>query len=169
MPGADRSIFNKKATEKLRNPDELDKYLRVTNPSVWVILAACIALAAGLLSWGFLGSVTTSVSATGVVENDSAMCFLGTEDAVKVHVGDSAYVGGESMKVSEISAVPVSKGEAGSILISDYLVSTLVQGDWAYWVMFEGDTSDLVEGVPLETRIVVERVAPISLILGGKA
>ena len=37
MPDAkpSMSIFNLKASEKLRNPDDLDKYIRVTKPSVW--------------------------------------------------------------------------------------------------------------------------------------
>ena len=163
------SIFNKRATEKLRSPDDLDKYVRVTNPSIWVILAACAALLAGLLAWGVLGSVTTSVTATGVVVNDRAMCFLSAEDVAKVSEGDAAYVGGEHMTVAKVASIPLSREEAAGILPSDYLVSTLVNGDWAYQVTFDGDTSELVDGVPQTVSITVERIAPIRLILGNNA
>ena len=169
MADVENSIFNKKAAEKLRSPDDLDKFLRVTNPSVWVVLAACVALLAGLLAWGALGAVTTSVSTTGVAVDGKAMCFLAAEDAAKVHVGDIANVGGEKMTVAKVAAVPVSKDEAGKILVSDYLVHSLVKGDWAYQVTFDGDASDLANGVPLTVTITVERIAPISLILGGNA
>ncbi len=157
-------IFNKKATEKLRSPDDLDKFVKVANPSVWVVLVACVALLAGLLAWGVFGAVTSSVSATGVYEGGKVMCFLAAEDAAKVHLNDVANVSGEQMTVSDISAIPLSRDEAGKILASDYLVSTLVKGDWAYRVLFDGDASDLANGVPLSVSITTERTAPISLI-----
>lgn len=167
MAEMSKYIFNKKATEKLRSPDDLDKYLQVTNPSVWVILGASIALVAGLLAWGLFGSVATSVSSTGVVVNDKAMCFLTAEDTAKVHVGDPAYVGDEQMKVATVAAVPLSREEASHVLVSDYLVSSLVKDDWAYQVTFEGDVSDLAVGVPITVSITTERIAPLSLILEG--
>lgn len=169
MANENSSIFNKKATEKLRSPDDLDKYVQVTNPSVWAVLVACIALLAGLLGWGVFGSVSTSVAATGVVVDGKAMCFLAAEDAAKVHEGDAASINGDSMTVAKIAPVPVSRDEAGKILASDYLVSALVSGDWANQVTFDGDTTGLADGVPLRVSITTERIAPISLILGGNA
>ena len=169
MADTSSSIFNMKATEKLRSPDDLDKFVRVTNPSVWAVLVAFVALLAGLLMWGFLGSVTTSVSATGVVVDGRAMCFLEADDAAKVSVDDVANVGGERMKVAGVSDVPLSRAEAHDVLANDYLVSSLVKGDWAYQVTFDGDVADLREGVPITVGITVERIAPVDLILGGNA
>ena len=163
------SIFNKRATEKLRSPDDLDKFLQVTNPGIWIVLAACVALLVGLLSWGVFGAVTTNVSSTGVSVEGKAMCFLSADDVAEVHVGDAANVGGESMRVATVAAVPVSRDEAKALLKSDYLVSALLGGDWAYQVIFEGDTSELAENVPLSVSITVEHVAPLSLVLGGNA
>lgn len=168
MADATSSIFNKRASDKLRNPDDLDKYVRVTNPSTWVVLAACLALLAGLISWGIFGAVTTSVQATGVCVENQAMCFLSAEDVAEVNVGDVANVGGETMKVAMVAAVPSSRSEAGEVLRSDYLVNTLISGDWAYQVVFEGDTSELTQGIPLSISITVEHIAPISLILGNR-
>lgn len=169
MADLPRSIFNRNATAKLRSPDDLDKYVRVTNPSIWVILAACIALLAGLLSWGVFGSVTTSVSTTGVCVDGKAMCFLSAEDVSKVNEGDPALVDGVKVTVAEVASVPVSRGEASKVLVSDYLVSELVKGDWAYQVVFDGKTDELADKVPLTVIITTERIAPISLILGGNA
>lgn len=169
MAEAPTSIFNKRATEKLRSPDDLDKFLQVTNPGVWIVLVACVALLVGLLSWGVFGAVTTSVASTGVSVEGKAMCFLSAEDVAEVHVGDDASVGSEHLRVAAVAAVPVSRDEAKSLLKSDYLVSALLSGDWAYQVTFEGDTSDLAENVPLSVNITVEHVAPLSLVLGGNA
>ena len=167
MADTESSIFNKKASEKLRSPDDLDNYVRVTNPSVWVALAACVALLVGILAWGVFGAVTTSVNTTGACVKGSVVCFLTAEDAAKVSVGDKASVSGEQMEVKSISAVPLSRDEAKAVVAKDYLVSTLVKGDWAYVVFFDGDEEyNFVEEVPLPVTITTERVAPISLIFG---
>ena len=113
------SIFNEKASNKLRNPDDLDRYVRVNKPSGWVVFAACAALVAGLLSWGAFGTVSTNVGTTGAVVDGTAMCFLSTEAQNSVVVGDVATFGGEPMKVSSIAAVPMSKKEAGNVLKND--------------------------------------------------
>ncbi len=169
MADTSSSIFNKRATEKLRSPDDLDKYVRVTNPSVWVLLAGCVALLIGLLSWGVFGAVTTSVGTTGACVEGKVVCFLDADEVIKVKAGDAASVSGTRMTVKSVSDIPVSRKEASEILVSDYLVSTLVEGDWAYVVEFDGTTSELADGVPLAVNITTERAAPISLVLGGNA
>lgn len=170
MADVNSSIFNTKAAEKLRSPDDLDKYVRVTNPSVWVIIAACAALLAGLLAWGVFGAVTTNVSATATrLEDGSVVCFMTADKVAEVSVGDYANVGGKSMSVSSISSLPLSRDEAKGVLANDYLVSTLLEGDWAYAVYFTSDEDiDFAVGYPVSAVITTERVAPIALILGGK-
>lgn len=160
------SIFNRKAQEKLRSPDDLDKYVRVTNPSVWAVLAACVALLAGLLAWGVFGSVSTSVSGDGVVLEGRALCYLSADDVARLHVGDQALVGGKKMKVAEVAAIPSSRDEVAAVLGSDYLTETLVEGGWATQVVLQGDVTGLAEGVPLQVTITTERVAPITLVMG---
>ena len=169
MADAGSSIFNKKATEKLRSPDDLDKYVRVTNPSVWVALVACVFLLAGLLAWGAFGTISTSINCPAVNINGETMCFLKPNDASKVHVDDDAIVEGSRMKVSDITAIPKSKDEIRNILGSDYLASSLVNDDWAYVVRFETvEDSNLEQGIPLEAYITTERIPPLSLIIKSK-
>ena len=166
MADASSSIFNRRAAEKLRSPDDLDKYVRVTSPGKWAVAAALALLLAGLLAWGVFGAVSTSVTATGTCVDGRAVCFLSAEDVAKVDVGDKANVDGEQMTVAEVAAVPLSREEAHGRLGSDYLVSALVSGDWAYPVTFEGDAGGLAQGVPLTVDITTERVAPITLLFG---
>lgn len=161
------SIFTEKATERLHSPEDLDAYVRVTNPSVWIALAACAILFAGLLSWGIFGTIATRVDTSGTYVDGEVVCFLSTKEASKVHVGDVANVNGTLMEVASLSAVPVSRSEAREIVESDYLVSSLVSEEWTYVVRFEEDGRySFGEGVPLSVSITTERIAPISLIFG---
>lgn len=164
MANETSELFTKEASEKLRSPDDIDEYVRVTNPSVWVVLAACTTLLIGLFAWGFLGTVETSVKTLGTCVKGEVVCFLPTEKVSEVHVGDVASVDGELMEVAALSAVPVSRAEARDIVGSDYLASTLVTGDWTYVVHLDGGDHDFAEGVPLSVIITTERIAPISLL-----
>ena len=163
------SIFSAKAAERLRSPDDLDKYVQVTNPSVWMVLAACIVLLAGLLAWGIFGTVQTDVSGTGTLVAGTVVCPLDAEHAAQVSVGDHAVVNGIPMQVSAVGSVPLSRDELGSLLPNDYLASTLAAGDWSYIVELSvPDTADgVAEGVPLPVSITVESVAPLSLVFGA--
>ena len=88
-PAMNDSIFSKKAMKKLRSPDDMEKYLRITNPGMWLILGACAALLIGLLVWAFFGSVFTTVSAMCTKSNgrmvawSRPMTLCGLRSAIK--------------------------------------------------------------------------------------
>ena len=168
MAELNSSIFNKRAAEKLRSPDDLDKYLRVTNPSVWIVLGACMALLAGLLVWGIFGTVATSVNAKGTVESANSYVALVTpEDATRIHEGDRATVDGKKATVASIGNIPVSQIEAYQVLQSDYLTESLMPGSWAYVVTLKAEEPIVTPSLAVaEVVITTERVSPLSLILG---
>ena len=168
MPGSSSQIFNQRASERLRNPDDLDKYLRMTNPSVWAVLAGCAALLIGMLVWGVFGTITPNVSVYGVCQMQNAFCLVTPDEAQKIHEGDDVLIAGVPMTVKYVSGEPISRDEAKTLMGGDYLVSTLMEDeDWAYIVDLEGDVTQLSEGVPLAATITVEHIAPITLVLGG--
>lgn len=173
MANATPSIFNEKASEKLRSPDDLDKYVRVNNPSAWAVLGACACLLIGLLAWGFFGTVSTNVIVSGTVVDGKVMCLLSEEDIAKVQVGNVAVVGDmakteqKEMVLSEKAAVPITRDEAVKRLDSAYLVTTLMDGEWGFPVLLEGDASSLASGVPVPVNITIEQLSPLSLITRG--
>ena len=48
-------IFREKSLERV----ELNDYIRVTTPSVWIVLIALVALLVGMLAWSVFGTVET--------------------------------------------------------------------------------------------------------------
>lgn len=166
MADANRSVFNRRATEKLRSPDDLERYVRLTNPSIWVILAACVLLLAGLVVWGIFGAVTTTVSTACVRVDDSLVCFLNVEDATEVNVGDTASVNSMLSSVTYKSEEPISRAEAQDQIPSDFLKDTLVKDDWVFMVLLDATTvKDVDEGTVLTTTITVESKAPLALVI----
>lgn len=50
-------IFRKKSIEKHSSPEQLNDYIRVTKPSVWIVLLAVIILLVGIMIWSLFGTV----------------------------------------------------------------------------------------------------------------
>ena len=50
-------IFREKSLERVSSPEALNDYIRVTTPSVWLVLAALIILLGGMLVWSIFGTV----------------------------------------------------------------------------------------------------------------
>ncbi len=51
-------IFRKKSMERVSSLEALNDYIRVTTPSVWIVLIALVVLLAGMLAWSVMGHVT---------------------------------------------------------------------------------------------------------------
>ena len=54
---AEKSIFRDKSLERISTPEQLNDYIKVTKPSVWVVLIATILLIAGALVWAIFGKI----------------------------------------------------------------------------------------------------------------
>ena len=67
-----QTVFRKKTLERISSPDQLTDYLCVTNPGIWVILAAIIALLAGLFAWAAIGTLETGAEVKVIVEEHLA-------------------------------------------------------------------------------------------------
>ncbi len=67
------NIFRKKTVERIKSPEQLDQYLRVTRPGVWIVLLAVLLFFVGLISWAVTGSIDTTVDADVMVHDKRAV------------------------------------------------------------------------------------------------
>ena len=54
---AGSNIFRNKSLERVSSPEQLNDYIRVTTPSVWIVLIALVVLLVGMLTWSIFGKV----------------------------------------------------------------------------------------------------------------
>lgn len=90
---ASNDLFRKTSLERISSPEKLNDYIKVSNPSVWmVILALCIFLG-GFLYWSITGSMPTTIDSKGVSyataqsnpdNTDMVVCFLSVENTTKL-------------------------------------------------------------------------------------
>ena len=79
---------------RISSPEQLDDYLKVTSPKVWVLLVAVALLLAGLLLWG--GFTTIESFATGTaraVGGELTVTFDDAEKAGRVQPGMEMQIG----------------------------------------------------------------------------
>lgn len=69
------SIFRQKSLDRVSSPEQLNDYIRVTKPSVWLVLLALIVLLAGLLIWSIFGTVEVK-NADGTAETVHPITFI---------------------------------------------------------------------------------------------
>ena len=68
-------IFRQKSMERVSSPEALNDYIRVTTPSVWIVLAALVVLLAGMLAWSILGTVEVE-GADGTTETIHPISYI---------------------------------------------------------------------------------------------
>ncbi len=67
-----KTVFRKKTLDRISSPEQLTDYLGVTNPGIWAVLVAVIALLAGVFVWSAVGTLETTAPATVIVEDHVA-------------------------------------------------------------------------------------------------
>lgn len=69
----ENQIFRQKSVERISSPEQLQDYMRVTTPGVWMVLVAVILLLAGLIVSSALVSVESTIQEQAVVAEDGMM------------------------------------------------------------------------------------------------
>lgn len=151
-------IFREKSVQRVSSPEQLGDYIRVSNPSVWMALAAIIILLAGVCVWGIFGRLETTVSAPVVVRDGQAVCYVTEQDVLSVKEGMSVTVNGQEYKVISVSAMPTE--------ITDSFDSYAMHiggfgiGEWVYAVTVDVPVADGT----YSAKIVTDSVSPMSFV-----
>lgn len=153
------NVFRKKSMERVSSPEQLNEYIRVANPGVWMVLAAIVILLIGAVIWGVVGHIDTNMTAVSVVENGKMTVYVKEADIAKIKPGQKVQLEGNEGTVAEIGAEPVLVDAQ----FTDYMchVGDLHSGEWVYAVVVDGQWSDGVN----RARITIESISPMSFIL----
>ena len=88
----DNKLFRKNSLERVSSPEQLNDYVKVSSPGIWIILAAVIVLLIGACVWGIWGRLETTVPAVVISKNGTAVCCCDTSYIAKVEVGMTVRV-----------------------------------------------------------------------------
>lgn len=152
-------LFRKKSMDKISSPEQLDDYIKVSNPGVWMILSAIIILLVGMCVWGIFGELNTTVTVSAISINGTTICYVGEEIWADVEDGMVVVIDDREYSVKEVATVPIKVNDE----FDEYAlhIGNLQVGEWVYEVVVEADLDDGI----YEAEIVTESIAPISFLL----
>ncbi|MBO5757029.1 MAG: hypothetical protein J6S28_04965 [Clostridia bacterium] len=154
-----KQLFKKSSMDKVSSPEQLQDYVKVANPGLWMVLLAIVILLAGVVAWGCIGRIDTTLSTAIVTDGGIAVIYIGESNMEKIEVGMTVRSEDQEYVITEIAQVPIKVD--GSL--TDYAIhaSGLTVGEWVYEVSIDGVHSDGVQ----KADIVIESISPISFIL----
>ena len=156
------SFFKSQQSNKVNSPEELNDYIKTSNPGAWLTVTSIIILLCSVLVWATFGSLNTTVTLKGVSEETKTVCFVSDINGIKN--GNSVTVNGCDGKVSSVSEKPLSREDVISeFSLDEYTVYCLELNDWNYVVEIETQNGTL-EGI-VDATIVTESTSPISFVL----
>ena len=81
------TIFREKSLDRISSPEQLDDYLKVSTPSLWIVLGAVIALLVGIIVWANVDYLETTINAAATVEEGVVEIVLTGNDAETIKEG----------------------------------------------------------------------------------
>ena len=154
-----KQLFKKGNMDKISSPEQLHDYVRVANPGLWMVISAIVILLAGIVVWGFIGKIDTTMTTAIVTDGKNAVIYVGESDVEKLKIGMTVRSEGNEYTITDIAKEPIKVDES----LTDYAIhaSGLTVGEWVYAVSIDGEHSDGVQ----KADIVIESISPISFIL----
>lgn len=172
------SIFRQSAVSRISSVEDLDKYVKVTNPSAWVTLVAGLSFLIALLIWSATATVPYTKSTAGVAVSSRQAWFY--VDAKTAHELESNWGSGSASVMvanKKATSIAISKAqktrkeielEVGSEAITNALglnefnnlITVVVDGDLPIGPEATGES--LI--VPVEITVIESH--PIALVFG---
>lgn len=155
----EKQVFRQKSVERISSPEQLNDYVRVSNPSVWMILAAVVFILAGVCVWGIFGRLDTVIDTVGVCRDGKLTCYVADEDIKTVKTGMKISVNGGDYEISGIAKTPIEVDEN----FDSYAmyVGELKEGEWVYEVTAKAP----IESGTYNAKIITNSVSPISFVM----
>lgn len=152
-------LFRKKSMDSISSPDEIADYIKVANPSIWIILAAIVIFLIGVITWGIFGRLESYFECAAIVRDGNITCYVDEAMIGEIEVGMDVEIGGRRYPIAGISQDPVPTDSG----FSDYFLSLgLFEDDPViYPLMLEGTLQDGI----YKAEVIVESVHPADFVI----
>ena len=153
------NIFREKSMDRVSSPEQLNDYIKVSNPAVWMVISSIIILLIGVCVWGVFGKLNTSIKTGGVCKNGVACCYVKESDVSKIKADSTVNVNGNDYALTSMSNSPIKASDN----IDPYILhlANIGDNDWVYEVFFNAPLGN----DKYEMNITIDSVSPMSFIL----
>ncbi|MCH3943995.1 MAG: hypothetical protein WAY93_10765 [Atopobiaceae bacterium] len=157
------SLFRKKSLDRLSSPDQLNDYIRVTNPAVWLVLAAVVLIFAMLALWMTFGEISVSATCVVIARDGTSEVYVPASDAG--HLKEGLPVEMVNVEVGTLTSVSDKPTQITSSFDSNAKsIGNMSTGDFYY--VCATDASFDTDGI-YQVQVVFDKVPPLTYLLGG--
>ena len=156
------SIFRKKSLDRIESPEQLNDYIRVTSPGIWIFLAAAIILLVGIILWGIFGHLVTKTDLQVSVEKGKGTCYVTAVVSEDINEDTRLEVGDDS--------VPVEVDTSQSVIAASVLTEEALslEGLTGAEVLYPVTTQLSLDDGTYNGVLVIEKIRPISFIISSR-
>ncbi len=138
-----KKVFRDKYMDTLTSPDQFDRYIKIMNPKIWVMLAAMIIVLLNMLAWTFFQNQVIRISTVGIAKDGEIVCWLKEEDKaafdnlkddVNLYVYDAQDTFSDFVSISKEPIEYTDDDNRYAAHLGD-----VYYGEWVYEVKFKAD------------------------------
>ena len=146
-----QSIFRRESLDRVESPEQLDAYIKVSHPKVWLIMAALLVAVISVIVWSVVGSLPQTMTVKGVTVGCKA----------NITLPDGRSISG---KVEAVSQNPYSQEEIRAEISEDWLADNVLDGNYSYEVRVIAE-EDIPPNMLATVIITTAEMKPIQFIL----
>jgi len=157
------TLFRESSLARISSPEDLNDYVRVANPGVWIVLIAIVILLAGFIVWGCFADLNSMVDGVIVSDEGITTCFISEE-----YISNGSVVPGMTVSTDDneyiITQIDGQAVEASEVL-SEYTIHLggFAEGEWVHALSLDSEAPEGAE----PAKVIVDSVHPISFILNN--
>ncbi len=97
-----RKAFRRKSIDRISSPEQLQDYMRVTNPGVWMVLTAVIILLAGIFVTTVFGKLESTYTTRAKIQDGKAVLLIEGNAADEVDEGMTLRIKNREGKIEDV-------------------------------------------------------------------
>jgi len=151
-------IFRQKSLDRVSSPEQLDKYIKTTTPTVWLLMAAIIVFLCGTIVWATVGKIETSSETGCIVDGGTTTCIISEFNYERLSADTYLEIEEKQYEV-KAGKSPLEANENTNAFILH--ASDINEGDWYYEITAK---TNLANG-EYKAKVVYEIISPIKFVL----
>lgn len=150
-----------KKFKKVNSPEQLNQYIRLSNPGVWILLLAIVVLLVGVCIWGYFGKIDTKIKTVVVSDNNTSYLYIKEEDIAKINNGMQVELNNNE-NTYEIVSIEESPEKVTEDM-DEYArhLGNFQVGEWVYKCRLN---KNVKEGT-YSADVVIESISPMTFIV----
>lgn len=141
------SLFRKSTLERVSSPDQLNEYIKVTNPNLIVMLVGVFVVLISGIIWAFSGIIPKTANMEGVVATDTngnrnVYCFVPFGTSKRLSPGMEVQISPDYADREQYGYIKgIIKSVGTTVITDDYLVSNFAQPKVFYPLIYSSTST----------------------------